>query len=130
MVKNPPAMQDTWVRPLGWEDIMEKGIATYSSIVSRILWTEELAELVHRIAKSQTQLSNYRCLKNKINKLRKLPILRDSKIYYKGFGQGQGRDVTCRNEVTSLSLSLPFIYSNTPHRTLVESLFIYFRLLR
>ena len=64
----------------------------------------------------------------KINKLRKLPILRDSKIYYKGFGQGQGRDVTCRNEVTSLSL--PFIYSNTPHRTLVESLFIYFRLLR
>ena len=130
MVKNPPAMQDTWVRPLGWEDIMEKGIATYSSIVSRILWTEELAELVHRIAKSQTQLSNYRCLKNKINKLRKLPILRDSKIYYKGFGQGQGRDVTCRNEVTSLSLSLPFIYSNTPHRTLVESLFICFRLLR
>ena len=60
MVKNPPAMQDTWVGSLGWEDILEKGIATYSSIVWRILWTEDLAELVHRIAKSQTQLSNYR----------------------------------------------------------------------
>ena len=42
MVKNPPAMQDTWVRPLGWEDPLEKGKATQSSILAwRILWTEE-----------------------------------------------------------------------------------------
>ena len=34
MVKNPPAMQETWVRYLGWEDPLEDGMATYSSIVS------------------------------------------------------------------------------------------------
>ena len=41
-VKNMPAMQETWVQSLGWEDHLEKGIATYSSILAwRILWTEE-----------------------------------------------------------------------------------------
>ena len=30
MVKNPPAMQETWVQPLGWEDILEKRMATHS----------------------------------------------------------------------------------------------------
>ena len=39
MVKNPPAMQVTWIRSLGWEDILEKQIATHSSIlVRRIPW--------------------------------------------------------------------------------------------
>ena len=33
-MKNPPAMQDTWVRPLGWEDPLEEGMATHSSIVA------------------------------------------------------------------------------------------------
>ena len=32
MVKNPPAMQETWVWTLGWEDPLEKGVATHSSI--------------------------------------------------------------------------------------------------
>ena len=32
LVKNPPAMQETWVRSLGWEDPLEKGKATNSSI--------------------------------------------------------------------------------------------------
>ena len=42
MVKNPPAMRETWIRSLGWEDLMEKGKATYSNILAwRILWTEE-----------------------------------------------------------------------------------------
>ena len=41
-VKNPPAMQETQVRSLGQEDPLEKGIATYSSILAwRIPWTEE-----------------------------------------------------------------------------------------
>ena len=31
LVKNPPAMQKTWVRSLGWEDPLEKGKATHSS---------------------------------------------------------------------------------------------------
>ena len=33
MVKNLPAMQETWVRSLGWEDPLEKGMATHSSIL-------------------------------------------------------------------------------------------------
>ena len=46
MVKNPPAMWDIWVRSLGWEDPLEKGMATLSSILAwRILWTEEPGEL-------------------------------------------------------------------------------------
>ena len=35
LVKNPPAMQETWVRSLGWEDPLEKGKATHSSILAR-----------------------------------------------------------------------------------------------
>ena len=41
-VKNLPAMQETWVRSLGWEDPLEEGMATHSSILAwRIPWTEE-----------------------------------------------------------------------------------------
>ena len=46
MVKNPPAMQEIRVQSLGWEDPLEKEMATYSSIlVWRILWTEEPGRL-------------------------------------------------------------------------------------
>ena len=42
MVKNPPAMQEIWVKPLGWEDLLEEGITTHSRILAwRIPWTEE-----------------------------------------------------------------------------------------
>jgi len=42
MVKNLPAMQETWVRPLGWEDPLEEVIATHSNILAwRIPWAEE-----------------------------------------------------------------------------------------
>ena len=42
MVKNLPAMQETWAQSLGREDPLEKGMAAHSSIlVWRILWTEE-----------------------------------------------------------------------------------------
>ena len=34
LVKNPPAMRETWVRSLGWEDSLEKGKATHSSILA------------------------------------------------------------------------------------------------
>ena len=41
-VKNPPAMQETWLLSLGWEDPLEEGMATHSSILAwRILGTEE-----------------------------------------------------------------------------------------
>ena len=40
LVKNPPAMWETWVRSLGWEDPLEKGKATHSNILAwRIPWT-------------------------------------------------------------------------------------------
>ena len=46
LVKNPPAMQETPVRSLGWGDPLEKGKATHSSILAwRIPWTEELGGL-------------------------------------------------------------------------------------
>ena len=42
LVKNLPAMLETWVRFLGWEDALEKEMATHSSILAwRIPWTEE-----------------------------------------------------------------------------------------
>ena len=42
MVKDLPAMQETWVPSLGWEDPLEKGMATHSSILAwEIPWTEE-----------------------------------------------------------------------------------------
>ena len=45
-VKNPPAMQEAWVRSLGWEDPLEKGMATHSSVLAwRIPWTEEPGRL-------------------------------------------------------------------------------------
>ena len=42
MVKNLPAIQDTWVQSLGWEEPLEKGMAANSGILAwRIPWTEE-----------------------------------------------------------------------------------------
>ena len=41
LVKNPPAVQETWVQSLRWEDPLEKGKATHSSILAwRIPWTQ------------------------------------------------------------------------------------------
>ena len=60
MVKNLPAMQETWVRSMGWEDPLEEGMATHSSILAwripmdRGAWWAK----VSRVAKSQTWLSN------------------------------------------------------------------------
>ena len=46
MVKNLPALQETWVRSLGWEDPLEEGMATHSSTLAwRIPWTEEPGRL-------------------------------------------------------------------------------------
>ena len=55
LVKNPCAMWETWVQSLGWEDPLEKGKATHSTILAlRISQT-----VVHGVAKSQTQLRNF-----------------------------------------------------------------------
>ena len=49
MIKNPPAMQETPIRSLGQEDPLEKGMATYSSILAwETPWTEEPGRLQPR----------------------------------------------------------------------------------
>ena len=61
MVKNLPAMWETWVQSLGWEDPLEEGMATHSNILAwRTPWTEEPGGLhtVHGVAKSHTRLSD------------------------------------------------------------------------
>ena len=60
MVKNPPAMWETWVWSLGWEDTLVKRMVTYSSILAwripmgRRVWRAR----VHGVAKSPTRLSD------------------------------------------------------------------------
>ena len=54
-VKNLPAMQETWVRPLSREDPLEKEMATHSSILAwRIPWTDEFARLQSMGLQSRT----------------------------------------------------------------------------
>ena len=57
-VKNPPAMGKTWVRSLGWEDPLEEGMETHSSILAWRIPKERGAwwATVHRVAKSWTGL--------------------------------------------------------------------------
>ena len=57
LVNNPPAMRETSVRFLGWDNPLEEGKPTHSSIlVWRIPWT---LQRVHGVAKSRTQLSDF-----------------------------------------------------------------------
>ena len=63
VVKNLPARQETWVGSLGWEDPLEEGMATHSSILAwRIPWTEEPGRLQsigsQRVVQSQTEAIN------------------------------------------------------------------------
>ena len=61
MVNNLPAIQEALGSISQWENPLEKGMAARSSILPwRIPWTEEAA--VHRVAKSQTRLSDYNFL--------------------------------------------------------------------
>ena len=69
LVKNPPAMWKTWVWSLGWEDPLEKGKDTHSSI---------LACIVYGVAKSLTRLSDFHFHRYK------LYLLRNSHCSFKG----------------------------------------------
>ena len=59
-VKNLSTMQETWVRSLGWENPLEEGMATHSSILAWRIPMDRAAwqATIHRVAKSQTQLSD------------------------------------------------------------------------
>jgi len=56
MVKNPPAMRETWGQFLGWEDPLEEGVATHSNILSWRIPTDKGAwqAAVHGVTKSLT----------------------------------------------------------------------------
>ena len=59
MVNNLPAMQETWVQTLGWEDSLQKGMATHSGILAwRTPWTEKPGGLQSMGSQSRTQLSD------------------------------------------------------------------------
>ena len=61
MVKNPPAVRETWVKSLSWEDPLKEGMATHSStlawrtLMNRGSWWA----IVYGVAKNRTQLSDY-----------------------------------------------------------------------
>ena len=59
-VKNPPATWETWVQSLGWEDPLEEGMATHSSILAWRIPMDRRAwrATVHGVTKSRTQLSD------------------------------------------------------------------------
>ena len=59
IVKNLPAMWETWAQSLGWEDPLEKGMATHSIILTwRVPSTEDPVVLQSMVWQSHTQLSN------------------------------------------------------------------------
>ena len=71
LIKNPPAMRETWVQSLDWEDPLEKGKATLSSILAwRIPWTV----LIPGVTKNWTRLSNFHFYKT-VEKAGDKPIL-------------------------------------------------------
>ena len=60
LMKNSFATRETWVLSLGWEDPLEKGKSTHSSILAwRIPWT-----IAHEVAESRTQLSDFHKLED------------------------------------------------------------------
>ena len=56
MVKNPPAMRETWVQSLGWEDPLEEGMAIHPSILAGRIHVDRGAwrAIVHGVMKSWT----------------------------------------------------------------------------
>ena len=60
MVKNLPAMQETWIQSLGWKDPLEEGRATHSSILAWRIPMDRGAwqAIVHGVTKSWIQLSD------------------------------------------------------------------------
>ena len=60
MVKNAPAMQETWVQSLGWEDPLEEGMATHFSVLARRLpiagyspWGPKESDMTERLSTAQ-----------------------------------------------------------------------------
>ena len=72
MVKNLPAMREMQVGFLDWEDLLEKGMATHSSILTwEIPRTEEPGRLQSMVSPSQTWLSNWTTTTNELHRIQK-----------------------------------------------------------
>ena len=54
LIKNLPAMRETWVRSLGWEDPLEKGKVTHTSILEN-----SMGYIFHGVTKSRTRLNDF-----------------------------------------------------------------------
>ena len=75
LVKHSPAMRETWVQSLGWEDRLEKGKATHSSVLAwRIPWT---IYIVHGVAKSRHDWATFTSL-HYVSKFAVSPFIRTS----------------------------------------------------
>ena len=56
LVKNPPAIRETWGRSLGWENPLEKGKATHSSVLAwRVPWGRKESDMKERLSLSLPQ---------------------------------------------------------------------------
>ena len=80
MVKNPPAVQETWIRSLGWEDPLEEGMATHSSILAwripkdrGVLWAT-----VYRVAESDMTEQLMLWASQVVLAVKNLPAMRDT----------------------------------------------------
>ena len=105
MVKNPPAMWEIWVRSLGWEDSLEKGKATHSSILAWRIPVDRGAwqVTVHGVTESDTteQLSTAQALYNSSN-----PLLSVNTVI--GFLQGlSSKESACNAEAAGDLGSIP-----------------------
>ena len=66
LVKNLPTVWETWVQSLGWEDALEKGKATHSSILA---WRNSMDCIVHRVSKSRTLLRDSHFISHRITEI-------------------------------------------------------------
>ena len=72
MVKRLPTMQETWVQSLGWEDLLEKEMATHSSILAwKIPWMEEFGRLQSMGHKESDMTEQHHMLKHECVSLQK-----------------------------------------------------------
>ena len=91
MVKHLPAMQETQVQPLGWEDPLEKEMATHSSILAwKTPWTKESG----RLQSMGTQKVRYNCVA-------KLPSLAESRAWVK-HGEWEERRPTAGTDLPTI----------------------------
>ena len=76
MVKNPPAIWESWVWSLGWENPLEEGTAIHSSILAWRITMDRGAwwVTVHRVTKSQTQMTDFHFMQGEVKLLSRVQL--------------------------------------------------------